>query len=99
MPRRWQHLVAQKNGGRLELYIDGALDRAMPLERDHPTLSCRLVVGRRTTDPFDTQDRRPFVGRIDELAVYDHPLTPEEVKNHFRLATATSPSDEPGHGR
>jgi hypothetical protein len=85
VPRRWHHLVAQKNGARLELYLDGALDRAMPLEPDHPTLSCRLVVGRRNPDPSDPQDRRPFVGRIDEFAVYDRPLAADEVRAHYRL--------------
>jgi hypothetical protein len=85
-------LVAQKNGDRLELYLDGALDRAMPLEPDHPTLSCRLVVGRRTPDPLDPQDKRPFVGRIDELAIYGRPLSVDEVRDHFRLA---SPEDLP----
>jgi hypothetical protein len=94
VPRRWHHLVAQKNGDRMELYLDGTLDRAMPLEPDHPTLSCRLVVGRRTTDPLDHQDRRPFVGRIDEFAIYDRPLAVDEVRGHYRLAD----TEDPAHG-
>jgi hypothetical protein len=85
VPGRWHHAIAQKNGGTLELYFDGALDRAMPLEPDHPTLSCRLVVGRRTPNALESQDRRPFVGRIDELAIYDRPLTASEVKSHYDL--------------
>lgn len=92
VPRRWHHVVAQKNRDRLELYLDGELDRAMPLEPDHPTLSCRLVVGRRTPDPLDLQDRRPFVGRIDEFAIYDRPLTVDEVRGHYRLAYPENPA-------
>jgi hypothetical protein len=87
IPRRWHHLVAQKNDGRVELFLDGEPDHAMPLDPDHPTLSCRLVVGRRTPDPSEAHDSRSFVGRLDELAIYDHPLTAEEVRTHFRLAT------------
>jgi hypothetical protein len=86
-PGRWHHVVAQKNGDRMELYVDGVPDRSMPLEVDHPTLSCRLVIGRRTPDPLDQHDRRAFVGRFDELAIYDHPLSADEVLGHFRLAS------------
>jgi hypothetical protein len=86
VPRRWHHVVAQKNGGRMELYFDGA-GQSLPLEPDHPDASCNLVVGRRTTDPGEPTDIRFFVGRLDELAVYDRPLTPGEVVRHFRLAT------------
>ncbi|HEY2155375.1 MAG TPA: LamG-like jellyroll fold domain-containing protein, partial [Isosphaeraceae bacterium] len=93
VPRRWHHVVAQKNGGRMELFHDGALDRTMSLGPDHPTLSCRLVVGRRTPDPLDAHDARPFVGRLDELAIYDHPLSADEVLAHFRVANAGPPSE------
>jgi Concanavalin A-like lectin/glucanases superfamily len=86
IPGRWHHVVAQKNGDRLELFLDGELERVMPLKPDHPTLSCRLVVGRRTPDPLEPEDARPFVGRIDELAIYDRPLGIEEIRNHHGLA-------------
>ena len=33
------------------------------------------------------RDSRSFVGQLDELAVYDHTLTAEEIRNHFRLAS------------
>jgi hypothetical protein len=94
VPGRWHHVVAQKDGDQLELYFDGELDRAMPLGTDHPTLSCRLVVGRRTPDPLEQQDRRPFVGRIDEFAIYDRPLTADEVRGHFRLGRTEGPAHE-----
>jgi hypothetical protein len=87
IPRRWHHVVAQKNGNRMELYLDGEPDHSMPLEIDHPTLSCRLLVGRRTPDLAYLHDLRPFVGRFDELAIYDHPLSAREVRHHFQLAT------------
>jgi hypothetical protein len=86
VPRRWYHVVAQKKGDRMELYIDGAPVHSSTLDPDHPTRSCYLVVGRRTPDAHDPSDVRPFVGRMDELAIYDHPLSAEEVQDHFRLA-------------
>ncbi len=89
-PRRWHHVVAQKNGDRMELYFDGVPDHSMPPIPDHETVSCHLVVGRRTADPLDRSDIRPFIGRLDELAIYDRPLSAEEVRRHFRLAASTA---------
>jgi hypothetical protein len=31
---------------------------------------------------------RPFVGLIDELALYDRPLSAEEVRRHYELGAA-----------
>jgi hypothetical protein len=87
-PQRWHHVVAQKRGDRMELYFDGVPDKSMPPIPDHETVSCHLVVGRRTSDPLDRNDLRPFVGQLDELAIYDHPLSAEEVRHHFRLAAS-----------
>lgn len=85
VPRRWHHVVAQKNGSRMELYVDGVA-QWLPLEPDHPSAPCYLVVGRRTIDLTETNDPRSFVGRLDELAIYDHPLSAEQIRRHFQLA-------------
>jgi hypothetical protein len=92
VPLRWHHVVAQKDGNRMELYIDGVRNHSMTLEADHPNLFCRLVVGRRTTDGRDPKDCRSFVGRLDELAIYDHPLSPEEVRHHYQLGSTPLPA-------
>lgn len=86
VPRRWHHVVAQRDGDRMELYVNGVLERSMTLDPDHPTRSCHLVVGRRTMDARDPRDVRAFVGRLDELALYDHPLSAAEVRSHYRMA-------------
>jgi hypothetical protein len=88
-PYRWHHLVAQKNGDRMELYMDGALEHALPLDPGHSTAPCEVLIGQMTTG----QGARPFFGRIDELALYDRPLTAEEIRGHFRLA---NPKAGPG---
>jgi hypothetical protein len=85
-PRRWHHVVAQKLGDQMDLYFDGVPDRSMSIDPDYPTLACHLVVGRRTPDASNLKDIRPFVGRLDELAIYDHPLSTEEVRHHYGLA-------------
>lgn len=86
VPGRWHHVVAQRNGQRMELYLNGVLDQATTPEIDPPGIDYHLVVGRRTAEPTQVEESRPFVGRLDELVLYDHPLTPEEVRAHYRLA-------------
>lgn len=86
VPRRWHHVVAQRAGDQMELYVNGVLGRSMTLDLNRPTRSCFLVVGRRTTDAHDPRDTRSFVGRLDEMALYDHPLSAEQVQSHYRMA-------------
>jgi hypothetical protein len=93
VPGRWHHLVAQKNGPRIELYFDGVLAHSLAMAPDHPDVTCRLVVGRRNPDPRETDDSRSFVGRIDELALYDRPLSAEEVRRHFQMVTVRTDPD------
>jgi hypothetical protein len=59
----------------------------MRIEPDYPTPPCHLVVGRRTPDASNPSDSRSFVGRLDELALYDYTLSAEDIWNHFKLAT------------
>ncbi|WP_422930540.1 LamG-like jellyroll fold domain-containing protein [Singulisphaera sp. PoT] len=90
VPGRWHHVVAQRNGEQMELYVDGVRDHATTSESDPPGILYHLVVGRRTAEPTQLQESRPFVGRMDELALYDHPLSQQEVLSHFRLAAPES---------
>lgn len=93
VPRRWHHVVAQKRGDRMELFFDGVAENSMPIGDEPPPLACRLVVGRRTPDTRNPTDARPFVGRLDELAIYDHRLSEEEVLEHFRSASQKAFAD------
>jgi ferric-dicitrate binding protein FerR (iron transport regulator) len=85
-PRVWHHIVAQREGEKLQLYFDGLHEESRMLEPHEKALPCCLVVGRRTTDPLDSvKDSRSFVGRIDELAIYDRALSAEEILRHFEM--------------
>jgi hypothetical protein len=86
VPYRWHHLVAQKAGDRLELYIDGEPAGVGQVESGAGTAPCRLLLGRLKQSPDTLPNQvRPFVGRLDELAVYDRPLTLEEIRRHREL--------------
>ncbi len=58
----------------MEVYIDGVRDRTMRIDPDYLTLPCHLIVGQRTPNSQEPKDSRSFVGRIDELAIYDPAL-------------------------
>jgi hypothetical protein len=98
VPSLWHHIVGQKSGDVLELYVDGECVGTTPAKADEPgdgavTTACRLLVGRlkqRSGPPF-ASEIRAFEGRLDELAVYDHPLTPEEIRRHAKLRVAGGP--------
>jgi hypothetical protein len=103
VPSLWHHLVGQKSGERLELYVDGecvGTTLAKPEANgpdDAVTTPCGLLVGRlkqRSTPPY-TQEIRAFEGRLDELAVYDRPLTPAEIRRHAGLRAAGTSSTPP----
>jgi hypothetical protein len=89
IPYRWHHLVAQKVANRLELYLNGELTGTAGADPDEATGPCRLVVGRLKTGPQRGPFQvRPFVGRLDELAVHDGPLSAEDIRRHYELGTA-----------
>lgn len=93
--RRWQHVVAVKDEREVRLYLNGRLSDSAPDDTQlDPDL--RLLVGQ--IDQV-RQDRQ-FVGQLDELALYAHPLSEEDIRRHFELARrpepVTPPPNQPG---
>jgi hypothetical protein len=86
VPYRWHHVVGQVRVGRMELFVDGEPESSLSVNPDHQETSCRFLLGRLTprTGTGISIDR-PLVGRLDEVALYDHPLTPEQIREHHRL--------------
>jgi hypothetical protein len=98
VPSLWHHVVGQKRDVKLELFVDGVRVGTSPVktageDADDRTGPCRLLVGRlkEQSGPPYFNEIRAFEGRIGELAVYDHPLTSEEIRRHagFRVASGT----------
>jgi hypothetical protein len=91
VPSGWHHIVGQKSGDTLELYVDGECVGTSPArlnagDAEVATTPCLVLVGRlkRRSLPRSSEIRA-FEGRLDELAVYDRPLTPEEIRRHARM--------------
>jgi hypothetical protein len=84
--RRWQHVVATKQGDQLRLYVDGKL--AASQVDDQPTpRGLHLVIGQLYTETLE----RFFIGQLDEIAVYDRALPESEVKAHHELLRPVEP--------
>jgi hypothetical protein len=81
--RRWQHLVAVKDGAELRLYLDGKLvasgEEATRLAGELHAMCGQLPL-------MDGGGGRQYVGQLDEMALYDRPLTEQEIISHFRAA-------------
>ena len=71
----------------MELYLDGEASDPIEPDSELTSVPCRVVVGRLKPEPRPggRVHSRPLVGRVDELAVYNHPLSTDEVRNHYKL--------------
>jgi hypothetical protein len=90
VPYRWHHIVAQHTVGQLELYVDGVPTHPVTPTSALATEPCRVLLGRLKPLPRLTGrvHSRPFVGLIDELALYNRPLGIEEIQRHHELGSS-----------
>ena len=78
----WMHLVGVYDGSLLSIYADGALvPGGMTDGRTMPTYATPLYFGRQSMGAF-------LGGGLDEIAIYDHALSPSEIANHHALGVA-----------
>jgi hypothetical protein len=78
--RRWQHVVARRSGDELQLFVDARLVSEGNDPNPIPA-GQTLVVGQLYS--FETM--RPFIGQLDELAIYESALTDKEISRHYRI--------------
>ncbi|HYF01625.1 MAG TPA: LamG-like jellyroll fold domain-containing protein [Planctomycetota bacterium] len=84
-PARWYHCVAQKRGSRMELYVDGERAGDAALDSADAGSVYDVVLGQlRPVVPITVGKARPFVGRLDELAIYGRALDPDEIRRHVQ---------------
>ena len=77
---QWTHVVGTYDGAVLRIYTNGELIST-------------LVVGvpiNQSTAPLQIgHGSRAWTGRLDEVAIYDHVLTPEQIRAHFNRSPHT----------
>ncbi len=100
IPYRWHHVVGQMNEDRMEVFLDGEPAPPLTVDSGYSNQPFQLLFGRLTTildAPLPhgkTLDdtRRQLIGRMDELTLYDRPLTVEEIRHHYRLGRGQASS-------
>ncbi len=92
VPGRWHHIVAQANRGQLELYVNGRLAGKVDAGAEMPGGAYRCLIGRlKQIGEGDNAATRPFVGQLDELALYERSLTPQEIAQHAAAGGPPNP--------
>ncbi|MEL6867606.1 MAG: LamG-like jellyroll fold domain-containing protein, partial [Bacteroidota bacterium] len=81
----WHHVVIQRrSNGQIEMYLDGRLEGTI---QDNAICSVEndqnLFLGMRTLDNLPSGGRRNLTGTIDELRVYDRPLSQADIDQLF----------------
>lgn len=98
---KWHHLVGTQGPAGLVLYIDGVRVGSNPTTTAQDYQGTWRVGG----DNLNGWPNRPsssfFAGAIDETAIYDHPLTINQVIKHYQLGggsvvTKNPPTDAYG---
>jgi hypothetical protein len=84
VPYRWHHLVCQRRGGVLEMYLDGCAVGETSMEGAPDTTACTLRFGR-LNENASSPNARQFQGRIAEPAIYERSLTPQEIAAHAEM--------------
>ena len=73
---RWHHVSFTKNGSTLSLYIDGILDGTATDTTDTTTTNAGGVEVARQFGNY-------YAGQIDEVKIFNYPLTKEQVKTEM----------------
>jgi hypothetical protein len=83
-PGSWHHIVAVRKPDQILLYVDGRLEATSKASPSSDLADLRVTMGRYSLVPGAFG--RPFVGRIDEVALYNRALSEVEIRGHFELA-------------
>jgi hypothetical protein len=73
----WHHIVGTYDGMLLTLYLDGVSSGGVADVRDQASKNFHFIFGAKAANTGT------ILGRMDEVAVYDHALSLERVKAHL----------------
>jgi beta-galactosidase len=80
---QWSHLAGTYDGSDLTIYVDGVPMQKAPLVGSPPNTTAPAMIGQAWNAT------RFMNGRIDEVAIHNRALRPEEVLDHYRSGAVT----------
>lgn len=91
-PNNWYHVCVTRGNHNLSLYINGILDSSISFNSNLTNVcNTYFTIGNSQSAPTTTTGN-PFNGRINDVRIYDHCLSPKEVKEiskglvlHYKL--------------
>ncbi|MBF0614511.1 MAG: tandem-95 repeat protein [Magnetococcales bacterium] len=72
---QWVHVTCVATASRLQIYINGVLDIETPISTQSVNNGNRVWIG---SNPVVSSAN--FVGAVDDLTLYNHALTPDEIR-------------------
>jgi hypothetical protein len=82
---KWYNITAYYSGEDMELYINGKLDAFKYWSGNINTSPVGLTIGQ----VLPNNNQYNFNGKLDELLLYDYPLSLQEISDIYELATGT----------
>ena len=82
----WHHIIVVNSQGSFRIYVDGEISGESQAPEIFDAERYHLLLGRLYILD-DEIDARPWSGAIDEVALYDHALSAEEIREHHRAAS------------
>ncbi len=81
---RWHHVAQVVDGKSIRLFVDGKLDATMTFRGSKSSAPSPLVIGGRSVNAA----RSSFAGLLDEVCVFDRPLSAEQVQAEWNAGKA-----------
>jgi putative membrane-bound dehydrogenase-like protein len=84
----WHHVVFVREGSKVKVYLDGRPEPEIQgdMQAGFPGKGSRLFLGGGPDSAYTWE------GKLDELAIYDHVLRPEDVTAHYNISGLTPPT-------
>lgn len=77
----WHHVAATCDGRQLRLYVDGRMQpQVAEVRGDRSIATNTLTLGMRRADPAATVKSGSFGGLVDEVMIFNHALSAEQVQ-------------------
>ncbi|MCX5636426.1 MAG: LamG domain-containing protein [Planctomycetota bacterium] len=85
---KWHHVAGVYDGSKIYIYVDGTLDRALSASGKISKGDYQVYIGENAE-----RRGRQFNGLIDDVAIFDHALSEQEVAQLYRLGAASFTSE------